>query len=305
MEIDKLNLNELKRLFQVFCNKDSDTVLLMDDFTIDGIYGRYYSVHSYGDYLCCKCSDGRVLEMQLENNKNDSYILRYKYKFDNSSSISNSIKIFTGNKEYLGDEMDLINNATISLSTGKNIEIINNFEFNTSYHGNRLYGYEYDEDEGYHFGESFSFKMNDDGILFSDGYTKFLISSDLSKVISINDKMAPNFDECEKFDSEIEFSKIKRILNEHKESLHPFVINDIDCIKGVLGDLYLKNSKTADVCDKNLLKCKKELEKIKNLVYNLNKMLFCEKEVTKFIEIINIALNKSKLETKSLRKVLK
>ena len=185
MEIDKLNLNELKRIFQVFCNKDSDTVLLMDDFTIDGIYGRYYSVHSYGDYLCCKCSDGRVLEMQLENNKNDGYILRYKYKFDNSSSISNSIKIFTGNKEYLGDEIDLINNATISLSTGKNIEIINNFEFNTSYHGNRLYGYEYDEDEGYHFGESYSFKMNDDGILFSDSPYGFFIVIGVAAIFAV------------------------------------------------------------------------------------------------------------------------
>ena len=307
MEIDKLNLSVLKKLLKVFANKNCDTILLMDNFTIDGIYGRYYSIKLNGDYLCCKCSDGRVIEAELDKNgkNNDSFILKYKYSFDNSSSISNNIPIFKGNTEHFDDDIDLISNSKILLSMGKNIKIVNDFEFRVSYLTSYLYSYDLDEKDDFIAGEWRWFRMVEDGIIFDNGYSKYLIANDLSKIISINGKKAPTYDECNSFKESDELEKIRKIFNENKDYLHPFIVDNVDCIKDVLDNLFVKNLQKAEHCRKTLIICKKELERFKNLIENLNKRVFLEKEIEKFVEIISISIDKHKLENKSLRKILK
>lgn len=305
MKKNNLNLDNLEKLLKIFVNKDSDCILMMDNFTINGIYGRYYTIHLYGNYLCCKCSDGRAIIAELNKSRNDNFELRYKYNFDNNVSISNNIPIFKGNTEHFDDDIDLISNSKILLSMGKNIKIVNAFEFRVSYLTSYLYSHDLDEKDDFLAGEWRWFRMVEDGIIFDNGYSKYLIANDLSKIISINGKKAPTHDECNSFKESDELEKIRRIFNENKDYLHPFIVDNVDCIKDVLDNLYVKNLQKAEHCRKTLIICKKELERFKNLIENLNKRVFLEKEIEKFVEIISIAIDKHKLENKSLRKILK
>lgn len=289
--VEILNLKEMTKLIN-YLGENTD----IKEFDVSNITfnSNNYEFIKKGNSITIKCSNGKKLEVEIYSS-NVNYINNekkyyYYYNIKNTTSNGDSIVI---NKTFVKNYDD-----SYKLFQERR------FDYHDLVHGCEI-GYATKEDKNYHsviWNEEenrFNFKYGldhlKDGYIYSTGIEEYLISKDLNKIITINDKLLPDKEELYKFNVEEEKRKIQNILNcnQFNEITRNMIIELMNKLKKK--EIYVNQIKNA--YEQTIIPKSKEIIKQEEVLNDeVINSLFNKKELLFISEVIKEINNNKRMD---------